>query len=156
MYLEAEAIRLWRVGLSQQQRDEWNAPTTVMRHYKARLAKDSAATPTLTPAAKKDAKIARLQEELDAANTKIRRLEKGEGDMLLISRQDTPEAILAGRFAGEKDTPEAILRVLESEIPTKAGRIAALLLNRQKSTAPRPARGSEGQQFSSGTLKPQC
>jgi hypothetical protein len=31
-------------------------------------------------------------------------------------------------------------RAVQSEIPTKAGRIAALLLNRQKSTAPRPRR----------------
>ena len=53
-------------------------------------------------------------------------LEHGEGDMLLISRKDTPEALLA---------------VLENEIPTKAGRIAASLLNRQKSTAPTRKRG---------------
>ena len=33
-------------------------------------------------------------------------------------------------------------RAAQSEIPTKAGRIAALLLNRQKSTAPR-ARATE-------------
>jgi hypothetical protein len=32
--------------------------------------------------------------------------------------------------------------VLENEIPHKAGRIAALLLNRQKPTAPRPRRRS--------------
>jgi hypothetical protein len=55
------------------------------------------------------------------------RHERDEGDMLLISR---------------KVSPEDILRVLESEIPTKAARIAALLLNRQKPTAPRPRRGN--------------
>jgi hypothetical protein len=31
-------------------------------------------------------------------------------------------------------------RAVQSEIPTKAGRVAALLLNRQKSTAPRARR----------------
>jgi hypothetical protein len=82
-----------------------------------------------SPSEKLKAENARLQEELDAANAKIRRLERAEGDMLLISRKDTAEAILA---------------VLESEIPTKAGRIAALLLNRQKSTAPRPAKVLRG------------
>lgn len=62
----------------------------------------------------------RLQEELDAANTKIRKLERAEGEALLITRKDTPEQILA---------------VLEAEVPAKAARITGPLLNQQKSTA---------------------
>src|SRR5690242_2261294 len=45
---------------------------------------------------------------LNGANAKIRKLERAEGDMLLITRKDTPEQILA---------------VLEAEVPAKAARI---------------------------------
>jgi hypothetical protein len=119
------AVEKWRETLVFNLRDRLNHPTSIKRRYE--LTPGLAIGPRLgegakllSPAAKKDAEIARLQEELDAANAKIRRLERGEGDMLLISRKDSPEDILA---------------VLETEIPTKAGRIAALLLNRQKPTA---------------------
>jgi hypothetical protein len=135
------AVEKWRKTLWFNLRDTLNHPSVIKRRYEATggfgpalatrgfgIALGEEAKP-LSLAAKKDTEIARLQEELDAANAKIRRLERGEGDMLLISR---------------KDTPEAILTVLESEIPTKAGRIAALLLNRQKSTAPRPAKVARG------------
>jgi hypothetical protein len=129
------AVEDWRQTLAMNERHKLNHPSVVKRRYEATHGEARANDkPTaLSPAAKKDAEIARLQEELDAANARIRRLERGEGDMLLISR---------------KDTPEAILDVLEAEIPTKTQRLAALLLNRQKATAPtrkaaRPNRQTE-------------
>jgi hypothetical protein len=136
-------VEKWRKTLWFNLRDTLNHPSSIKRRYELNplrrppvreiaelthgfgLALGEGAKP-LSPVAKKDAEIARLQEELDAANAKIRRLERGEGDMLLISRKDTAEAILAA---------------LESEIPSKAARIAGLLLNRQKATAPRVRRG---------------
>jgi hypothetical protein len=122
-------VEEWRATLATNQRDKLNHPSVIKRrfdatHGEARAAGETPATKT-SPSEKLKAEIARLQGELDVANATIRRLERAEGDALLISR---------------KDSPEAILSVLESEIPTKAGRIAALLLNRQKSTAPRPQR----------------
>jgi hypothetical protein len=116
------AVENWRSTLAVNERDKLNHPSVIKRRYDATHGATRAGDqPALSPAARKDAEIARLQEELDAAQAKIRRLERGEGDMLLISRKDAPEAILA---------------VIENEIPTKAARIAAILLNRQKPTAP--------------------
>jgi hypothetical protein len=126
------AVEKWRETLVFNLRDRLNHPSSIKRRYELTpgfgIGALGEGAKLLSPAARKDAEIARLQEELDAANAKIRGKERGEGDMLLISRKDTAEDILA---------------VLESEIPTKAGRIAALLLNRQKPTAPtrkRPSR----------------
>jgi hypothetical protein len=122
------AVEKWRETLWFNLRDTLNHPSSIKRRYEATrgfgLAFGGGVKP-LSAMERLKAENVRLQEELDAANAKIRGLERGEGDMLLISRKDAPEAILAA---------------LESEIPTKAGRIAALLLNRQKSTAPRPRR----------------
>jgi hypothetical protein len=119
-----DAVEKWRATLAVNLRDQLNHPGSIKRRYDATHGEargsDAAAKP-LSPAARKDAEIVRLQEALDDANTKIRRLERSEGDLLLISR---------------KDSPEDILSVLENEIPTKAARLAALLLNRQKPTAP--------------------
>jgi hypothetical protein len=117
------AVEKWRETLWFNLRDTLNHPSSIKRRYEMThgffVGAVGEGAKRLSPAAKKDAEIARLQEELDAANAQIRRLEPGEG-MLLISR---------------KDSAEDILSVLENEIPTKARRIAALLLNRQKSTA---------------------
>jgi hypothetical protein len=88
-----------------------------------------------SPVEKLKAEVVRLQGELDAANAKIRRLERAEGEALLITR---------------KDTPEQILTVLESEVSAKAARIAGLLLNQQKSTAPtrhKPSKTAKLAQF---------
>jgi hypothetical protein len=119
------AVEKWRETLWFNLRDTLNHPSSIKRRYEMThgffVGAVGEGAKRLSPAAKKDAEIARLQEELDAANAQIRTLERGEGDMLLISR---------------KDSPEDILRVIENEIPTKADRIAALLLNRQKPTAP--------------------
>jgi hypothetical protein len=118
------AVEEWRSTLAVNQRDRLNHPSVVKRRYEATHGEARSAFSTNRPASpveKLKIENVRLQEELDAAAAKIRRLERAEGDALLISRKDTPEAILA---------------VLEAEIPTKAARIAALLLNRQKSTAP--------------------
>ena len=127
------AVERWRATLAVNMRDQLNHPSSIKRRYEATHgeAKSPDAQKPVSPIERLKIETTRLQEELDVANAKIRRLERGEGDMLLISRKDSAEAILA---------------VLESEIPTKAGRIAALLLNRQKPSTPRPRKpAGEGQ-----------
>jgi hypothetical protein len=123
------AVEQWRSTLAANQRDRLNHPSVIKRRFEATHGEMKAASPTaekpVSLVERVKAENVRLQEELDAADAKIRRLERAEGDMLLISRKDPPEQILA---------------VLESEVPTKTGRIAAILLNRQKGTAPRPRR----------------
>lgn len=123
------AVEHWRHTLAVNERDKLNHPTTIKRRYEATHGATTAvgeAARAASPMDKLKAENVRLQEELDAAHAKIRRLERAEGNALLITRTDSPEAILA---------------VLESEIPAKAARIAGLLLNRQKSTAAVKPRG---------------
>ncbi len=93
--------------------------------FEALEKKASQASGDAAPGARKNADITRLQAELDAAHAKIRRLERGEGDSLLISRRDSADDIAT---------------VLQLEIPAKTATIAAAVLNRQKSTAPRAKR----------------
>jgi hypothetical protein len=119
-------IEAWRARLTLTERLKLNHPDTVLRRWRNSTVegKASSGEKPETPAQKQAREVARLQEELDAANAKLRRAERDQGHILLIDRRDTAEQILA---------------VLESEVPTKAARIAALLLNRQKGTAPRSA-----------------
>jgi hypothetical protein len=123
---QAELERWWPTK-AQNQRDRWGHPDAVKRHYLADHGegRDAALITAVikppSPVEKLKAEYVRLQEELDAAQAEIRRLKRAEVEALLITRKDTPEQILA---------------VLEAEVPAKAARIAGLLLNRQKSTAP--------------------
>lgn len=121
------AVEEWRRTLATNERDRLNHPSVIKRRFEATHGEAKArGLPTgLNLMARKDAAIRDLQKQLDAATAEI--LKRDEGDMLLIAREDTAEHILA---------------VLEREIPTKVGRIAALLLNRQKATAPTRRAGS--------------
>ena len=119
-------VNAWHQTLGSNERERLNHPTAIKRRYEAAR---TIAGADKEPGEKKPSatdklkiEIARLIEEIDNANAKIRKLERAEGDLLLISR---------------KDSAEEILGVLESEVPTKAGRIASILLNRQKGSAPR-------------------
>jgi hypothetical protein len=124
-----ELVEQWRGELDQHKRLELNHPSVIKRRYEAAhntaTLADPAAPKPMSANDKLRVKNVRLQYELDVAHATIRRLERAEGDMLLISRNDSPEDILA---------------VIETEIPSKAARIAALLLNRQKPTTPRRRR----------------
>jgi hypothetical protein len=126
-----EAIERWWVTKAQNQKDRWNHPDAVKKNYLAENDDEEEGGKTgrrKQPSAveKLKAENVRLQEELDAANAKIRRLERDAGDALLITR---------------KDTPEEVVRVLENDMPSKVARIAGLLLDRQKSTSPPKRRG---------------
>jgi hypothetical protein len=86
------AVEHWRHTLAVNERDKLNHPTTIKRRYEATHGATTAvgeAAKAASPMDKLKAENVRLQEELDAAHATIRRLERAEGEALLISRKDT-------------------------------------------------------------------
>ena len=126
------AIEAWRLSLGLTLRLQLNHPNAVLRRWQAatRLpaAADPAQSPPLSPSARKDQEIARLQEELDAASRKLRH------------RDDLSE----GRDWTWHDTPEQIAAAMLKLYPDKAKRLGSALQNLAKSTTKKPRGGSEG------------
>jgi hypothetical protein len=121
-------VEAWRATLAENIRQQLNHPSVIRRRYDAwRLIGQASGNEKVklsTPLQKATAETVRLQEELDQAKARIRRLERGEGDMLLITR-------------GAK--AEEIAVVLRSELqPRKVTELAGLLLGQEKSTTSRP------------------
>jgi hypothetical protein len=125
--LRKAAVVAWHERLPGNIRQQVNHPTTVWRRYLRETEAPTVAEATAraeTPLARAQAETVRLQEELDQARARIRRLERGEGDMLLITRGAKAEEIAA---------------VLRSELqPRKVSELAGLLLGQEKSTSSRP------------------
>lgn len=124
------AIEAWRLSLGLTLRLQLNHPNAVLRRWLAatRLpgTADPAQSPPLSPSARKDQEIARLQEELDAASRKLREVERGR------------EAIGEGRDWTWHDTPEDIAATMLRLYPDKAKRLGSALQNLAKSTTKKP------------------
>jgi hypothetical protein len=127
----AVAVEEWRKTLATNQREELNHPSAIRRRFDAAHAvpvqRDPATKPA-TPLERANVEVARLQEELDTANAKVRKLERGTDN------------ISEGRDWMWTDTPETIAAVWLSLQPHKAPQIASKVLELNKSTAKRPRR----------------
>jgi hypothetical protein len=76
------AIESWRQTIGLGQRLQLNHPNTVWRKWQAaRAAPEKTDGSTSPPPNRKDMEIVRLQEELDAANRKLRELERQHGNI---------------------------------------------------------------------------
>jgi hypothetical protein len=123
------AVEAWRQTLAMNQRDKLNHPSVVKRRYEAmhgeaKTALDATQAP-LSPGAKKDQEIARLQEAVDAKEAEIRRLKRGVDN------------VTEGRDWTWQDTPEAIAAAWLLAHPTKALQAASKVMEQSKARSPR-------------------
>jgi hypothetical protein len=133
------AVEKWRKTLWFNVRDTLNHPSVIKRRYESGflalatrgfgIALGEGAKP-LSPAAKKDAEIVRLQEDLDAKEAEIRRLKRGSDN------------VSEGRDWTWTDDPEAIAAIWLQLYPSKAPQIASKVLELNKSTARKVRRGA--------------
>jgi hypothetical protein len=124
----AVAVEEWRKTLATNQREELNHPSAIRRRFDAAHAVPVWRDPATKPATtleRANVEVARLQEELDTANAKMRKLERGTSE---------------GRDWTWTDAPEAIAAVWLSLQPNKAPQIASKVLELNKSTAKRARR----------------
>lgn len=127
------AVEVWRGTLAVNLRDQLNHPSSIKRRYEATHGEARAVgngPKPLSPAARKDAEIARLQEELDVANAKIRRLERGSDN------------VSEGRDWTWTDDPATVAAVWMRLYPSAAPQIASKVLELNKSTARKVRRGA--------------
>jgi hypothetical protein len=128
------AIEAWRQTLGLTLRLQLNHPNAVLRRWQAsrQTAPRGGHGNSGGPGNRKDAEIARLQEELDAAQRELRQLKKGRDDLS------------EGRDWTWHDTPEDIAAAMLRLYPDKAKRLGSALQNAAKSTTrkPRAARSS--------------
>jgi hypothetical protein len=121
------AIELWRQNIGLGQRLQLNHPNAVWRKWQAaKEAPNGADRSTSPPPNRKDMEIVRLQEELDAANKKLREIERQRGN------------ITEGRDWTWHDTPDAIAAAMLAAYPDKAKRLGSALQNAAKSTTKKP------------------
>jgi len=137
------AVVAWHQSLPTNIRQQVNHPTAVWRRYNRETAipkkpGEETAEPSLTPSQKQAAALLQLQEDLDAANHKIRRLERESDDLPLVSRSATANDIA---------------RVLLEWIPlSKRHPVASAMMRALKSTEPaKPKRGSKAAKHVDGT-----
>jgi hypothetical protein len=123
------AVEAWRATLGLAQRLQLNHPNTVFRRWQAARAAPPADPATPKPGNKKDAEIARLIEELDTAQARLRRIER--------AAQDVSE----GRDWSWHDDPADIAAAMLRLYPDKAKRLGAALQNLAKPAAAKPRRG---------------
>ena len=121
------AIEMWRQNIGLGQRLQLNHPNTVWRKWQAaKEAPKGSDRSTSPPPNRKDMEIVRLQEELDAANKKLREIERQHGN------------ITEGRDWTWHDTPDAIAAAMLAAYPDKAKRLGSALQNLSKSTTKKP------------------
>jgi hypothetical protein len=126
-WVHRDEIERWWPTVAQNQRDRWNHPDAVKRHYLAAHGDEKA-----KPAAQKNADARRgLQEELDKAQCKIRHLEFDRGPAVTTT-----------------DSPEAIARVIVEWLPASkkhavASAMMRLLQSIAQQTKPTPADAAE-------------
>lgn len=125
-------IESWWSKKPQQQRDRWNNPDAVKTNFVKDHKPESGEAPRENPpslAAKKDAEIVRLQEEVDAKEAEIRRLKRGSDN------------VCEGRDWAWTDDAETVAAVWLRLYPAKAPQIASKVLELNKSTARKVRRG---------------
>jgi len=122
------AIEAWRQTLGLTLRLQLNHPNAVLRRWQA-----ARAAPPGPGAAKsgglgnrKDMEIVRLQDELDAANKKLREIERSQG------------SVTEGRDWTWHDRVEDIAAAMLRTHPDKAKRLGSALQNIAKSTTKKP------------------
>lgn len=125
------AIERWRGTLTRTRRAELNHPNSVWRNWQMTQSIAEKA-PGAAPTGNR-AEIARLQEELDEANAKIRRFERDRAGEL---------------FSWPKDRPQDIVRAMMESNPHKARQVFALGLNEVKPERPQRRRRTEPAQSS--------
>lgn len=128
-WLHHDELQRWWQTIAQSQRDRWNHPDAIKRHYLAATATSAPAeelAPRPSLSARKDIEIARLQEELDTANRKLAALERANGN------------ITEGRDWTWHDTVEQIAAAMLQTHPDKAKRLGSALQNLAKSTTRKP------------------
>jgi hypothetical protein len=106
-------------------------PNAVLRRWQASRAAPKGPGKSDPPGNRKDAEIARLQEELEAANRELRQLKRGRDDLS------------EGRDWSWQDTPEDIAAAMLRLDPDRAKRLGSALQNlskSMKSPAKRPDR----------------
>jgi hypothetical protein len=104
------------------------SPDHDKRRYELAIAAAGDGKPTgPSPADRRIAETVRLQEELDAANAQLRRIERGQ------------ENLTKGRDWTWQDDPKDIAAAWFRLQPTKAVKIASKLLQLAKSTTPKPS-----------------
>jgi hypothetical protein len=121
-----QAIIAWHARLPANIRQEVNHPTTVWRRYQKDTEVPGAQGGRSPVVNRKDVEIVRLQEELDAANAKVRQLSRGQDNLT------------EGRDWTWHDTPKDIAAAWFRLQPTKAPQIASAILELAKSTTPKP------------------
>jgi hypothetical protein len=122
------AVESWRATLAVNQRDTLNHPSVVKRRYEAshsQLKDDDETAKPASPIAKLKTENVRLQEELDAANAKIRQLSRGQ------------ENLTEGRDWTWQDAEEDIATTWLRLYPDKAKRVASRVLEMSKPRSPR-------------------
>jgi hypothetical protein len=121
----------WKLK-AQNQRDRWNHPDAVKRHYLAEHGEGrgpaGTAAKSPSPQQKQKAEVVRLQDELDAAEKRIRTMEQGQDN------------VSEGRDWTWQDQPEDIAKAWFRLYPTKAVRAASALLQLAKATTPKRRR----------------
>lgn len=120
-------IEGWRATLTLSQRLTYNHPNTVIRKWEASTKEGRASLPPVKPGLREEA--IRLQDELDAANRKIKQMEHGDdrGPMITIN-----------------DGVEDIARVLLEWLPlSKRHPVASAMMRALKATAAPRKRKSE-------------
>jgi hypothetical protein len=120
------AIEAWRQTLGLTLRLQLNHPNAVLRRWQAARAAPKGPGNSGAPGNRKDIEIVRLQEELDAANKKLREIERGRDDLS------------EGRDWTWHDTPEQIAAAMLTLYPDKAKRLGSALQNLAKSTTRKP------------------
>jgi hypothetical protein len=121
------AIEMWRQNIGLGQRLQLNHPNAVWRKWQAaKEMPQGADRSTSPPPNRKDMEIVRLQEELDAANKKLREIERQHGN------------ITEGRDWTWHDTPDDIAAAMLAAYPDKAKRLGSALQNLAKSTTRKP------------------
>jgi hypothetical protein len=120
-----DAVEEWRKTLAVNLRDQLNHPSSVKRRYDATHgeARATDGAKPLSPAAKRDVEIVRLQEALDAKEREVRQLKRGSDN------------VSEGRDWTWTDDAEAIAQTWLRLYPSKAPQIASKVLELNKSTA---------------------
>jgi hypothetical protein len=129
-YEHREQLAAWWPTLAQNQRDRWGHPDTIKKQYLKTQGEERPAAPTVSrvkahPITTYRSEVARLQEELDSAQHKIRGLEKDDRGPLMT----------------RTDAPADIIRALLEWLPaSKQGPVASGLMDALKSTKPKRRR----------------
>jgi hypothetical protein len=120
-------IEAWRQTLGLTLRLQLNHPNAVLRRWQAaRAAPKEGPGNSGGPGNRKDIEIVRLQEELDAANKKLREIERGR------------ENVTEGRDWTWHDRVDDIAAAMLRTHPDKAKRLGSALQNLAKSTTRKP------------------